>query len=321
MNKINVLYTVDHNYIKYMLVSLYSLLENNSNLDINIHIIYDNFEEDDFKKIENIVKRFQKVNIFFYSSTTINKLIEKYNIPLWHDTKIANARVFFNTCIKDIDKILYLDADTVVVDSLSSLENHNGTIHMVQDSMPTSYIKSLNKSLKKYCNSGVLWIDVNKWNENNCDQKIIDTLATNYCSSFPDQDLINIALHDDISLLPPEYNLLATDAYFNTLFLYRYYDQTGIDRYTKEGIINAKKNPIILHSTPFYYWKPMEKNKIHPYSEIYDEYLVKIFGENKKELCLYSPNPLLYKFILYSKLACPKSIKEPIKDLVRKRTI
>lgn len=317
MNKINVLYTTDHKYVKYMLISLYSLLEKNGGLDITVHIICDKFELEDYKIIEYVISEFENANVFFYPFDTIGKLIDEYNIPNWRGTKIANARIFFTSCVKDTDKLLYLDSDTVVVNSLAGLSNYNETIHMVQDSMPKHYWQNLNVPLEKYCNSGVLWIDVNKWKEKDCDNKIRDILESNISHTYPDQDLLNLALKDDIELLPPEYNLFSTDAYFNPTLLYKYYKQVGIERYSKDEMINAKNNPIILHSTPFYSWRPLEENNIHPYSKLYDEYLYKLFGQIDKDYSNKTPNQLLIKLYIYSKLACPQKIKNAVKKLIK----
>ena len=102
MEEINVLYTTDHNYLNYMLSSMYSLLENNKNNKINIHIVYDKFEKEDFTLIENVIKKFNNSNLFLHSFENIKNEIEKYNIPNWRDTKIANARLFFSKEIKGL---------------------------------------------------------------------------------------------------------------------------------------------------------------------------------------------------------------------------
>lgn len=317
MKEINILYTANHEYVKPMLVSMYSLLENNKNLNITIHIMHDNFNTNDFKIIENIISEFENCNVYFYDFKIIENIINEYNIPDWRGTKIANARVFFNEYIKNIDNLLYLDSDTIVVDNLNSLKNYSDTIHMVKDSMPTTHWKNLAVDLEKYCNSGVLWINVSKWKNNNCDKKIINLLESDITYTYPDQDILNMALKDDIMLLPPEYNLFSTDAYFNTYFLYKFYKKHNIERYSSKELQKAKNNPVILHATPFYFWRAWEDNEIHPYNEIYDYYLYKIYGEVKKEEGVISPNPLSFKLNLYSNLILPEKPKQIIKKILK----
>lgn len=279
--------------------------------------MYDNFDIFDFKLIEKIISEFENANVYFYDFKKIESIIDEHNIPLWRGTKIANARVFFNEYIKNIDNLLYLDSDTIIVDNLKSLEKYPNTINMVADSMPTTHWKNLDIKLEKYCNSGVLWINVDKWNINNCDKKIIDLLESDINYTYPDQDILNMALKDDINLLPPEYNLFSTDAYFNPYLLYKFYKRNNIERYSISEMKKAKNSPIILHATPFYFWRAWDDNEIHPYNEIYDNYLNKIFGEIKKEDGVLCPNPLHFKMKLYSDLILPEKPKQIIKKILK----
>lgn len=317
MKELNVLYTTDCNYLKYMLVSLYSLLENNTNMKIVVHIICDKFEIEDYKRVEYIINLFSNANVYFYSFEEISKIIEEYNIPNWRGSKIANARLLFSNYIKDVDNLLYLDSDTIVVNSLSKLSDYKGTIHMVQDSMPKDYWQNLSKSLEKYCNSGVLWINVQKWQEKNCDEKIRYALQSNFAYTYPDQDLINIALRNEIHLLPLEYNLFSIDSYFNPIVLQRYYKMMNIEKYSFNQVVRAKRNPIILHSTPFYYFKSPEEI-IHPYHKIYEEFVYKIFGEKNKGSYFDYFNSLMFELYLYSSLYCPKKIKKTVKKYLKR---
>lgn len=318
MKKINVLYTLDHKYVKYMLVSLYSLLENNKDIDITIHIICDKFEIEDYKIIESIISEFKNTNVFFYNFQKIENIIDEYNISSWRDKKIPNARLFFNEYIKESENLLYLDSDTIILNSLKGLKNYQGTISMVQDSMPKSHYQNLSIPLKKYYNSGVLWIDIKKWQENDCNNKIREILKENIPYIFPDQDIINMALKDEIKALPPEYNLFSIDSYFSLPLLFRYYDHYDIERYSKEELKQARNNPIILHSTPFYYWNGWQKKAIHPYLKYYKEYFSKLNMDLDIDENLIKKNPFLFKLFLYLKLMCPKEIKEKIKEYIKK---
>ena len=317
MEHIDVMYTVDKNYLNYMLVSIYSFLENNNGLNTTFHIICDGFTLEDYAHVERIVQSFDKADVNFYDFEAIKDLIVKYDIPKWNNSYVSNARLFFNKCIKDTEKILYLDADTIVTDSVVGLDNYDGTVCMVKDSVPETYFKSLDSTLQTYYNSGVLWINTDKWNENECLEKLLKSLEDKRTYTYPDQDLINISLRDDISTLPLNYNLLTMDAYYDLPMLYKYYSVNNIpERYSKTEIKDARENPVILHGTPFYNWKAWDNNAIHPYSKYYDEYFAKIgLSEIDKS---DAPNEELYKIILYLKLICPEGIKSRIKEFVRK---
>lgn len=317
MEEINILYTVDHNYAKYMLVSVCSVIESNPFMKINIHILGDKLELEDYKMIESIIKDYMNVNLHIYDFRKVRKLIEEYNIPNWRGTKIANARLFFSEFIKGVDRFLYLDSDTIVVNSLKGLDSFNGPIHMVQDSMSTKYWKKLSPTIDKYCNSGVLWINVDKWMEIDADAKIREKLEENVSYIYPDQDLLNVALEKDIELLPPEYNLFTIDSYINEVLLPIYYERAHVEKYSIEEMINAKKNPIILHATPLCSFK--FNDSAHPYNRIISAYLQRI---NRDESKKFKESTLLhyalFKLYFYAKLACPDVIYEQVRKLVRK---
>ena len=54
MKDLNVLYTIDKNYYKHMIISMYSLAENNKNIDIKFHIIANGLDKNIHSLIENI---------------------------------------------------------------------------------------------------------------------------------------------------------------------------------------------------------------------------------------------------------------------------
>lgn len=310
MDHINVLYTVDKNYVNYMLVSMYSLLEHNEDIHVCFHIIGDGLDND-YGRIEAVVKSFSNAEVKFYDFNFIKNLILKYEIPKWNGSYVSNARLFFDSCIKDVDKILYLDSDTIVADSLAGLSNYNNPIHMVRDSMPTNYWKSLNPKLLHYYNSGVMWIDVNQWLSGDFNKKIVDGLENNIAYNYPDQDLINLTLSSHIFDLPPSYNLFSSDSYFPLFILYRYYAKTGIKRYSMEEMRGAKSSPIILHSTPFYGYTGWGYS-IHPFNAYYQEYFEKL-GLNLDA----SQNEIkeeLFRLGLYARLLCPSMVSSKIKQ-------
>ena len=317
MKKLNVLYALDKAYLKYMLVSLYSLAINNKDLDIKIHIICDGFDTASYELVESSIKPFNNIDVFFYDFNNIKNIINEYNISTWRGKDIPNARLFFNEVINNVDNILYLDSDTIVVNSLNGLTQYNGTINMVEDAMPKYYWKELDPNLNKYYNSGVMYINTHEWEDNKCTSKIVDVIKNAKELTYPDQDIINIALKNDISVLPPEYNLFSADAYYGPFILSRHYGQYEIERYDYNTMKKAKKDPIILHSTPFYYWHGWEENAIHPYNKYYVEYF-KTLGLDLDDDNGIRRNPTLYRLYLNTKLLFPKEIKDKVKKIIKK---
>ena len=124
-----------------------------------------------------------------------------------------------------IERILYLDCDMLVLNSLTSLWeiqlNPNEIIGAVEDT-PTKTVNSKvyhNVSVisnwqqlgfdmnDPYFNSGLLLIDLYKWRENNITQKVIDITAQYFEHVFHyDQYGLNVILRNKWKLLNSSYN-------------------------------------------------------------------------------------------------------------------
>ena len=163
MNKLDVLYSSDNRYIDIMLASIISLIENSEIDNLNIHIISYNFKKNEYKKLESIIEKYKNAKFFIHRLEEFD--IEKYHIPNWRGTQIANSRLFFEDILKSelprIENLLYLDSDTIVINYLKNLEKYNeNTISAVKDGRKNT-LKLLDINMSY--NSGVMYINIDKW--------------------------------------------------------------------------------------------------------------------------------------------------------------
>lgn len=147
-----------------------------------------------------------------YSIDKLKSIMDKYSIPKWRETDIANARLFSSKII-DVDK----DSDTIVTFSLKDVFNTNINSPMIavrKMNVPSH----LSGRLENYYNSGVLLIDYRICNEIDLLRRLFDTLnKLSIPLIYPDQDLLNLTLSEQIRTLLPEYNInpLTYDLVFN----------------------------------------------------------------------------------------------------------
>lgn len=145
---------------------------------------------------------------------------------------------------KNIDKILYLDTDmlvlcdireifatslnSVIASTSGSLFAHpfEATIHTL-DGSPPLHVRTKNS----FC-SGLMLINMQLWRKENIESKCIKFLEK-YKSIYADQDALNVAVPDSISL-NPSYGIL----------LYQYMLEPPAKRAEYE---NALKNAKIIH--------------------------------------------------------------------------
>jgi lipopolysaccharide biosynthesis glycosyltransferase len=163
----NILYCSDNNYAPYLGVSMVSLLENNKSVkEINFYIISDNISTDNIHRLENQVMTYGESRrvIIIDGKEWVNRL-DAMKMITYRGGHAANLRLFFTDYIKeDVERILYLDCDTIICSDLSELfetEMKNSPAAVVLDSLSTYYKKALEfDRSEKYFNSGVILFDV-----------------------------------------------------------------------------------------------------------------------------------------------------------------
>lgn len=319
MKSLDVLYTVNNKYLHICLASILSLIRNGNISNLKLHIITSDFSMEDYHFAEEFLNKFN-IEYYFYDLKCFD--IEKFGIPNWRGTQIANARLFFQEIIgsslSNIQNLLYLDSDLIIVNDLTSLEEFQGNgISAVKDACFKSYLQKLG-GLSNYFNSGVLFINPDIWTKEDYQSKIIEFL--NNCQFelvYPDQDALNCALNGHIHDLPLNYNLGANAYLFSEKYQRIYYGKK-INIQSDELEI-AKKDPKILHSTGVLSIKPWSDNNINPFNEEFMKYILEVNPEFQKvELSklkkVLSSYPPIFKALVLMKSQMP----EPVHNLARK---
>lgn len=323
MEKINILYTADINYFNHMLTSLYSLAINHLNDDVLIHIIGDGYTKDQLLELIKFRKKFSNIEFKFYSIDKLSKQMKTFNIPSYNGSYMPNARLFAREIIKDTEKILYLDSDTIISSSLKDIFSIDAKapISLVKEHSIPYYMRD---KVIEYYNSGVLLFDFKEWDKEDYYKKMYEVIKNEDNFLYPDQDLINIVFAGNINALDYSYNI---SPYIYNIMKYRNLAKRTIMNlrsfYSYEEIIEAINRPHIYHMLSFF-GRPWNKNKVHPYNDLYDSYRLLWDKEYEKtdSDSLYS-NIIITSFLeaLASGLFTYEgyaSIKENMKKLVQK---
>ena len=279
MNNLNVMYACDNNYAPYACISICSLLENNKKFDkINIYVVLDNVSEENQIKIKKQIEK-QNANYIPIDAGTIIEKIIKLGIPKYRGSYATNYRLFFEDFIlEDTDRLIYLDCDTLIVNDLNKMVNYDlgeCCVGVVQDAVVDEYRKLIGFNLgQKYFNAGVLLIDVKKWRRNGCTELILSHLKNErakYCN--PDQDILNIVLHDKAYFLGAQYNFQPIHNLLKDKSYKKIYNNPAY--YSVEEIRSAREEKTIIHAYRFLGAFPWHTNAIHPDTEIFDKYMKK----------------------------------------------
>lgn len=281
--KIDIVVCTDKWYVMPTGVMMYSVCVNNQDSDITFHVIVDESVTLKSKdNLKNTVERFVNKRVLFYEMNS--HLIDNY--PTRKNkatiTQAAYYRLFVTDIVPpNINKVLYLDGDTIVRHSLTSLwkiDLSGYALAAVTDmsSGKSEYYNRLRYPMELgYFNSGVLLINLDWWRNNNAVALFMEYIAK-YSEriKFQDQDVLNVVFSNQILSLPLTYN-------FQHGFLKK---KPGYDyrKYEKE-VEEARKDPVIVHFT---LGKPWEKTvpDAHPFTSTFTKYQRQTIWRNYKKI-------------------------------------
>lgn len=181
----NILYCFDENYNKQALISIFSLLNNNQ-VDFDFFIIHNNPES--FKKELAILNH--GTNIKFHLYQFVNK--NNIELPFTKESHVSDAtyyRLFFQDYLpSSVKNILYLDADVICLNNIESIVqntfrdlNQSDYVFAASTVAKKKDNKEMFKKLDintKYFNAGVMFVEYNKWIDNDLSNKLQNHIST-----------------------------------------------------------------------------------------------------------------------------------------------
>ena len=221
-NIVNIAYITDAGYIVPTVVSLTSLVQNSkNNIHYNIYILHPSLEVEIQKMFLNYQSSNIKIELIDITNTL--KLINiKNNITKKNVTKTALVKFFLCDILKNIDKILYIDGDTLILSDLKDLYNSDIESYYCGAVRDVPWVLHGKKKLNQirfsydYFNSGVLLLNLDKMRSDLISSKLLRTkyvLAT----GLMDQDAFNYVFYNKVKFLPLNYNLIIDAIYRHIL--------------------------------------------------------------------------------------------------------
>lgn len=184
------------------------------------------------------------------------------------------AKIFFTRLPDSLNKILYLDSDTVVVNRLSDLWNLDlsgyslaavETLHTIEQNTVIDY--GIND---RAINDGVTLINVKYWRENRLTDKCLAYINKWHgCPPVLSEGTINYVCKNSMLIVSPKYNLMSgivgqSCNKLEVLTGRRYYDSSILN--------DANNNPVIIHYLSGFYNRPWFSDCTHPLKKYYLHY-------------------------------------------------
>ncbi|MGX2950933.1 glycosyltransferase family 8 protein, partial [Ursidibacter sp. B-7004-1] len=166
----NILFSCDEKYAKYLCVSLYTIMRYNKNRNIYFYI-FDLGISEESKSILSSISGKNNINFISIDISDFDSLPTTIN----YISKATYARLkMANYLPNHIDKIIYLDVDILVQGSLSELWNIElnecyigACIDSFIEFSQSDYKRKIGlENSEYYFNAGVLLVNLVKWRKN-----------------------------------------------------------------------------------------------------------------------------------------------------------
>lgn len=269
----NILYTLNDKFVPQVAAGITSVCENNKNFkEINFYLMSMGITDSNKKKLKEYIKKYKR-NIIFIEIDNLKEYFDfEFDTNGWNP--IVLARLLLDKLLPlEIDRVLYLDGDTIVKDNLMDLWNTNMNGCAIAASIEPTIDKKRKQILDMngfpYYNAGVLLVDLKKWRNDKVGEQIINYYHDHDGKLFAnDQDAINGSQKGKIYTLSPRYNFYNIFYQYSYRFLSKLCDFDYISREVYEHAVN---NPAIIHYLGEE--RPWRIGNKHRYKDDYLRYL------------------------------------------------
>ena len=158
----------------------------------------------------------------------------------------------------NLDKVLYLDADTLIMRDISPLfeinieENYLGVTHdceivrmsNLDDTEYSDYFtKTLGVKIENYFQAGVMLVNLTQMRQDSITEKLLSALIKIGTPKFVDQDILNMVCQNKVKFIPQNWDYTWHLSFWDN----KYLEHIG-DPLNKE-YEKARLNPYIIHFT------------------------------------------------------------------------
>lgn len=200
-------------YLKHIGPLVYSLSQNNQDLDFIIHVVYKNLSEQSLQTLRDMVDFFDNVTFDFRYITS--DLINQVTVEHTHFPVETYFRLILADVLHDVDRLLYLDIDLLIsgsVKGLWELDMEGSCIAAAPEKdiymYYQWYLDQLGLTDKDtYFSAGVLLFDLKQMRERNLPEVLLkEAIAKGDSLRFCDQDLLNLYFKDEVTYFDERYN-------------------------------------------------------------------------------------------------------------------
>lgn len=235
---LDIVFCINDRYVPFVSVSIKSIADNNKSEKVRVHILTDNITK---KSRNRLLSEFSDSDnpeiIFYYIDDSSLQGLQAWSKYTWYRLLLPSVLP------ADIDKVLYLDTDTLICGKLTDLFATDITNYAVAGVIDPihfhdeAYLRCAYPSEKGYLCAGVLLVNLDFWRKNQLQKTLLEWAHRHPDIKFHDQDCINTVCQDHKLFLPLKYGVI--DALFSEE---KIYTSTCLDE-----IEESISHPVIIH--------------------------------------------------------------------------
>jgi lipopolysaccharide biosynthesis glycosyltransferase len=212
-DRVHVCYCVNRKVLLPLCVSAHSAASSLGGRNLSIWVFHEDYTSENKQAVRDVLRPFDDVELTFREVS----LADLAGLPGLHGEVIPLAKPLIPRLLEgEVRRVVYLDADTIVVGGLDDLYHHSLEGYVVgavsYETLGEAYTRDFFASQdldldEKAFNSGVLLIDVDAWNERGLTSDVLSFLKAN-ASKYDgaDQASLNVIFHKRFLPLRIRYN-------------------------------------------------------------------------------------------------------------------
>lgn len=246
-------YAADDNFSMLTGVSMLSVLQSMQKYPVHFFVLDGGISQKNRELLLQIAEQ-GRAKIDFLDIEDQMARISAAGQKAWGDfpSHVTWARLFLPELLPaEIDRILYLDGDTVVTGDLSELyytELQGNTIAAVEDCVNAKYKAALGlPEQARYINAGIVLFDLTAWRTSGPKDWMEDLLRTDKVYAMADQDVLNLMFRDRIRFLPLKYNYSTWFRVLDLKGLRCLLEDKMLTSFSEEEVCLCEQERVIVH--------------------------------------------------------------------------
>ena len=276
---INIVYACNKEYIRQTVISMVSVLKHNRK--VKFYLVLDDCSDEEKTFVQYYLSKYNS-SAEIFDMRQIFPFID-FDKEDRHPETIY-VKLFLDQIIED-EKVLYLDSDVIVCDTLEPLFERD-MINEVAAGVLMPYSPKVKERTgitpgEPYICDGVVIFNLKRWKAENKSELCLQYILENHgCPPMLSEGTLNRIAEGEMGVLEPRYNQMPSMLAYNlgqirSLFKADYYYDDVAQ------MVVARTNPAIIHFMNELYNRPWCEPCEHPFKEKYRVNEIDVFGENK----------------------------------------